>query len=101
MIRHRFDAADVAHIGIRKRRLHHRRIVIDGLLEKIRTNDSNVADLAAVHQLRVADDVAPVAGTVAAQVAKEEFVGSASGASGRPRRMVSDALRQLEELQAG
>ncbi len=100
MIRHRFHpiAADA---WILELSFHHSRIVVDSLLEKVGTDDGNVADFPSVDQLRMADDIASIAGAVAAKIAEEEFVGSASGSSGRSRRVISDPLGQLEKLQSG
>lgn len=101
VIRHGFRPV-AGHVGIGERSFGHGRwIVVDGLLEKVGTDDGHFADFPTVDQLGVADDVASIAGTVTAKIAKEELVGSASSSSCWTRGMIRDPLRQLEKLQTG
>ena len=100
MIRHRFHPSATDR-GILELSFGHRWIVINGLLEKVGTDDSDVADFSPVDQFRMADYIASVAGAVAAKIAEEKFVGSTSGSSRRARRVVGDPLGQLEKLQTG
>ena len=64
MIRHCFHPA-YGHIGIGERSfVHCRWIVVDGLLEKVGTDDGDFAYFPAVDQFGMADDIASIAGTV-------------------------------------
>ncbi len=49
----------------------HRFASSDSLLQEIGTDDRYVANLSAVDEFRVPDNVPPIAGTVTAQVAEE------------------------------
>lgn len=101
MIRYRLHPI-CGHVGIRERRFgHRRRIVVDGLLKEVGTDDGHFANFSTVNQFRVADDVAPIARAVTAEIAQKQLVGSTSGAGCRTRWVIGDPLGQLEKLQTG